>query len=158
MNVTEPKSGPCFKGVAPEAHGLLQSKKLGAKAWEELARMVPMRQVEAARLMVASGCYSAPYLRSIVAASDASLIGCLKARPRIPLESRKRKAASEEITALADQLTKLTTLNGLDLITLLVSCRYAERLLSNPRTKRYLQKQWPEILTDLESIVREARN
>ena len=72
------------------------------------------------------------------------------------MESVKRKAASEEITTLADHLTGLAAVNGSDLITLVVSCRYAERLLTNQRIRRYLEKKWPEILMDWENLVHEV--
>jgi hypothetical protein len=67
------------------------------------------------------------------------------------------KFATEPIRVLSDQLARLSILNGSDVIALLVSCRYAERLLTNQRIRKYLERKWPAICEDLAGLVNEHR-
>jgi hypothetical protein len=143
-----------FAGIASEAKNLLESRNVSSKALGILARMNPVRQAEVARLMVAADCYSAPYAKALIGGTDRSLINGPRAKAKVPMTPQKRKAASLEITALADQLNKLSGLGGSDLITLFISGKYAERLLANQRIRKYLAKKWPEIWRDLEDLIR----
>ena len=142
----EHNGGNCHENGAPDADRLLQSKNLSPTTQYELARMIPARQEEFARLMIASGCFISPYVRALVGASDKTLLSNPKGRPRrLVMKSPQKDAANKEISELAGQLKELSGLSGTDLIILFVSTRYAQRLLSNRRIKRYLTKRWPEI-------------
>lgn len=142
------------EGVAPEAWSLLESRGVSPTALHILARMTPLRQAEAARLMVAVGCYSAPYAKALMGGTYRSSVNGPRSCAKIPMGRRKRKAANQEITEIADQLNLLDGLSGADLLTLLVSCRYADRLLANARVKRYLENKWPAVCGDLSELVR----
>ncbi|MGA2717112.1 MAG: plasmid partitioning protein RepB C-terminal domain-containing protein [Bryobacteraceae bacterium] len=132
-----------------EVNRLLHSKKLSPAAQYELDRMVPARQEEAARLMIATGCFISPYVRALVCASDASLIAREKGRPRsLAMKPPQRDAASREISELASQLKELSESGSADQIALLVSCRYLQRVLCNRRVRGYLRKRWAEIGKD----------
>ena len=146
-----------FDGVGLEAQSLLRAKNISSKALGIVARMNPARQAEVARLMIAADCFSAPYLRALIGATERSLVVGARECPRIPMRSRQRKEANQEIRVLSDQLARLSILNGSDVVALLVSCRYAERLLTNQRIRRYLERKWPAICEDLEDLVKEHR-
>jgi hypothetical protein len=146
-----------FEGIGYDADSLLRSKNVSSKALDILDRMNPVRQAEVARLMVAVDCYSAPYAKALISATARSQVNCPRAFPRIPMNSREAGAANREITAIADQLTRLSGINGSDLITLLVSCRYAERLLANQRIRRYLEKKWSAVCKDLGVLAHAAQ-
>jgi len=147
--------GSCYENGASDADRLLQSRKLSPTTRYELARMIPARQEEFARLMIASGCFISPYVRALVGASDKALLANPKGRPRrLVMNSPQRDAANREISELAAQLKELSGLSGTDLIVLFVSVRYAQRLLSNRRVKGYLKKRWPEVAQELEDTVR----
>jgi hypothetical protein len=45
----------------------------------------------------------------------------------------------------------------LDLINVIVCCRYVESLLANPRVKRYLARYHPEQLIEMEKLLLECR-
>jgi hypothetical protein len=147
-----------FTGIGSEAKNLLASRNVSSKALSILARMNPVRQAEVARLMVAADCYSAPYAKALIGGTDRSLINGPRARAKVPMQAQKRKAASQEITALADQLNKLSDLDGSDLITVLVACKYVERLLANQRIRKYLGKKCPKICKDLEDLIQVHRD
>jgi len=59
-------------GICPEAADLLKDKHLSINAIWELKRMVPLRQIEAAEIMVAMNKFTASYARTLVAATAQS--------------------------------------------------------------------------------------
>lgn len=142
--------------LCAEARAVLGSRDISQRALRGLGRMAPARQTEAARLMVAAGCYSAPYTRALVAASYRPSVSGPRNDARIPMHPRKRAGANREISYLAAQLEKLSGLGGADLITLAVSSQYAGRLLANIRVRKYLEKKWPATLKSIEGLVNEV--
>jgi hypothetical protein len=154
-NVPTGGGANCSEIGVSEVDRLIRSKKLSPTTRYELARMVPARQEEFARLMFASGCFISPYVRALVGASDRSLLANPRGRPRLlVMKSPQREIASKEITELAGQLGELSKLNGADLILLFTSARYAKKLLGNRRVSAYLKRRWPEVLNELENTVR----
>ena len=59
-------------GICPEAAELLKDKRIALTGFQILKKMKPMRQIEAAELMVAMNKYTVNYARSLLAATPAS--------------------------------------------------------------------------------------
>jgi hypothetical protein len=142
-----------FDVLAPEAKLLLRGRPVSVNLCEELARMDAVRQGEVARLMVASGIFTARYARALVCATDHSLLARRKARPRSSIDPCWRTAASEEITAIAAQLRELSDITASDTILLLVYCQYVQRILANKRSRRYLERVCPQLCEQLQATV-----
>jgi hypothetical protein len=105
-------------------------------------------------LMMASGCFISPYLKAIVAACDRSQLSNPKARPGLlVIKQPHKRLVNMEISELASQLTELHALRGADAIAVFVSAKYANRLLSNTRVSRYLMKNWPQCVINLETTI-----
>lgn len=142
----------------PDATEWLREKKLSPKALHEFERMAPGRREEVAWLMIASGCFEAPYVITLVGACDYSMLINSIGRPRkLVMKQPQRKAANREISQLANQLRGLSGFGGQDLITLFVSIRYTQRLLDNRPVWKYLRKRWPGVGEDLQKTVRKYR-
>lgn len=136
----------------------LRAKKPSPALLYELGRMVPKRRMESAWMMLASGCFSSTYARALVGASDTSLMVNTRGRPRkLKMKPPQRQAANEEIGVLAGHVRRLSGFCGAAITALFVMIRYAERLLGNPRVKRYLKQQHPEVGPELEKMVRQYR-
>jgi hypothetical protein len=151
-----PRTSPAsFRGICADAKGILAPTRICLTTLKVVARMKPIRQVEVARLMLAADCYDTAYALALLGGTEESLLNGWRSYPRIPMGAKQRNVVSCEISTLADQLGKLK-LTGTDLVTLLISCLYAERLLANQRIKKYLERNWPEIYRDLEDVIREA--
>jgi hypothetical protein len=58
-----------LEGICPEAADLLRDKHVPINSFHELRKLKPMRQIEAADLMVAMNRYTISYARSLVAAT-----------------------------------------------------------------------------------------
>jgi hypothetical protein len=148
-----PGSDSRFDHVAAGTRDLLQPTKVSVKALKELARMTPRRQMQAARIMVASGCFTVAFVNALVCATDYSMLALPRSHPRLPVDPAERKAASEEITLLANRLQELGSVTGSDLLVLLAGCTYASRLLTNRRIRKYLETHLRDVAISLEQTV-----
>lgn len=138
----------------PDAMQLLRSKNVSPQTLRDLGRMVPARREEFALLMIVSGCFTSPYVRSLTCASEKSLLVNPKHPPRtLIMKQPQRTEASKEIADLAAQLKKLSGFGSPDLIALFVWIRYTRRLLNNHHVRRYLKAQRPELRHELEKTV-----
>ena len=54
-----------LEGICPEVADILKDKHLAINAFTELRKMAPLRQIEAAELMVAMNKYTVSYARSL---------------------------------------------------------------------------------------------
>jgi hypothetical protein len=149
---------PQFRGIAPDADAVLQPKTVGIKSLKQLARLTPHRQEEVARLMVASGCSSEPFVNALVFATDPALLALRRSRPRLPVDPVKREAANKEISMVSMHLKKLSGFSNSDLLALLVGCRYATEVLQSGKLVTYLNSHDPEILRDLNDAVQRYWN
>ena len=139
-------------GICPETADLLRDKHVPLNSFQELRRMKPMRQIEAAELMVAMNRYSVTYARSLVAAS-----------PEDQLVGERRKidrglttdqiAMMERESANLDREFKLIEQGyGSDLLDLVLAIGYVARLLGNARVVRYLAQHHTDILEEFQKI------
>ena len=62
-------SGDLLDGICPEAAELLKDKHVAIHTFAEFKKMTPLRQIEAAELMVAMNKYTISYARSLLAAT-----------------------------------------------------------------------------------------
>jgi hypothetical protein len=58
-----------LEGICTEAVDLLKDKHIASNAFTELRKMVPIRQIEAAELMIAMNKFSGSYARALLAAT-----------------------------------------------------------------------------------------
>lgn len=58
-----------LKDICPEAVEILKDKFVAVNVFRELRKMVPLRQIEAAELMMAANRYSHPYAKALLAAT-----------------------------------------------------------------------------------------
>ena len=66
-------------GICAEVAEILKDKHLSIHTFTELKKMLPLRQIEAAELMVAMNKYTATYAKSLLAATpQAQLVECTK--------------------------------------------------------------------------------
>jgi hypothetical protein len=116
--------------------------------------MEPLRQIQAAELMIAANNFTVPYVQAILAATDpGDLIdpASKKETPGITHEQAERMKA--EMANLQKNIKLIEGTLGPDHLRLVVSGRYVERLLQNDRLARYLDKNHGEILGEFRQIV-----
>ncbi|MCD2316701.1 ParB N-terminal domain-containing protein [Sphingomonas sp. IC-11] len=139
-------------GMCPEAVELLRDKHVPLNAFTELRKMKPMRQIEAAELMVAMNRYSTGYAKSLVAASpeDQLLAGRRKAVKGLTSD---QIALMERESASLDREFRLVEQSyGTDHLDLVLATGYLNRLLDNARIVRHLAQHHAALLDEFQKI------
>ena len=140
-------------GICPEAAELLKDKRIALTGFQILKKMKPMRQIEAAELMVAMNKYTVNYARSLLAATPASELKdpekpkAVRGISRQQLELMERESAS-----LERELRLVEDTYGIDHLDLVLGRGYVSKLISNARITRYIEMYHPEFLPEFERI------
>lgn len=143
-----------LNGICPEAAELLKAKHCPLNSFRALRRMKPLRQIQAAELMIAANNYSVPYVEAILAATDLGDLvdpNLKKAASGVTREQADRMKA--EMASLQKNIKLIEGNLGPDHLRLVVAGRYVARLLANDRLVRYLERNHGEILGEFQQIV-----
>jgi hypothetical protein len=140
-------------GICSEAAELLKDKQIALTGFQILKKMKPMRQIEAAELMVAMNKYTVNYARSLLAATPASELKdpekpkAVRGISRHQLELMERESAN-----LERELRLVEDSYGGDHLDLVLGRGYVSKLISNARITRYIEMYHPEFLPVFEKI------
>jgi hypothetical protein len=158
QNSSQPTSGEASPisadGICPEVLSLLRDSTGPAGLFALLRVVLPVRQVEIARLMIARGPVSVNYVKMLVALTPPSLL--LKdIHPQHELASLPEDRRAE----MESELAKLSRafLNALDRrgpasLELVAACRYFDRLMDNSSVVRYLARNFPGRFEEFHSL------
>jgi ParB-like chromosome segregation protein Spo0J len=145
-----------LEGICKEAVELLKDRRATPRAFVALRKMRPLRQIEAAELMIASNKYSGRFAAALVVGTRAEmLIEPPKNSVPATIFAAQKISMENETDALVKNLKIVEASYGIDVLTLSVSCRYVNRLLVNDKVHSYLSERHPEICEELESLIRE---
>jgi ParB-like chromosome segregation protein Spo0J len=141
-------------GICSEAADILKDKHIAIHALAEFKKLSPLRQIEAAELMVAMNKYTIGYARSLVAAtSQAQLAEGYKPKTIKGLSS-EQIALMERETANLDREFRIAEQSyGTDHLDLVLANGYLGKLLGNARVVRYLAQHQQEILLEFQRLV-----
>lgn len=143
-----------LNGICPEAAELLKAKHCPINCFQSLRKMKPMRQIQAAELMIAANNYSAVYAEAILAATDNNDLvdpAQKKAPPGVTRE--QADLMKTEMANLQKNIKLIEDTLGPDHLRLVVAGRFVERLVLNERLARYLDKHHGEVLSEFRQIV-----
>jgi len=142
-----------LNGICPEVADLLKAKHCPLNCFRALRKMKPMRQIQAAELMIAANNYSVAYADAILAATEAGDLvdPVAKKDPGVSPEQAERMRT--EMASLQRNIKLIENTLGPDHLRLVVAGRYVERLLLNERLTRYLAKHHGEILNEFRNVV-----
>ncbi len=143
-----------LNGICPEAADLLKDKHCPLNSFRSLRKMKPLRQIQAAELMIAANNYTVAYSEAILAATDADDLEAPATRADahgVTREQAERMKA--EMASLQKNIKLIEATLGPDHLRLVVAGRYVERLLKNDRLLRYLGMHHGDILGELQQIV-----
>ncbi len=139
-------------GICSEAAELLKDKHVSSNSFSELRKMLPIRQIEAAELMIAMNKFTGSYARALLAATAKDQL----VKPDIP----KLKGLSDEQIALMEREAshlerefKIAEQSyGTDHLDLVLAKGYLAKLLRNSRITRFLNSNHQEILSEIRII------
>jgi RepB plasmid partitioning protein/ParB-like nuclease domain len=140
-------------GICSEAIELLKDKHVPIPAFAELRKMLPMRQIEAAQLMVAMNKYSTTYAKSIFGNTpQAQLVDQTKPKQIDGLTDEQIALMEQESANLDREFRLLEQSYGNDHLDLVVATGYVHRLIENARIVRYLAQNYPELLAEFQKM------
>jgi RepB plasmid partitioning protein/ParB-like nuclease domain len=141
-------------GICPEVVAILRDARVSTDVFPVLRKMRPVRQIEAAEHMRATGTYSGTFARALLQVTNPELLLEVEVSRRLRATSAAAQSMfAEEDASLVRDLKKIEESYGTDMLVLTVSCAYVRRLLSNDRVEQHLEKYHPDILSTLRTLV-----
>jgi prepilin-type processing-associated H-X9-DG protein len=147
-------------GICPEAVEILRNSDVTAGAFAALKKMKPIRQIEAAEHMRATGTYSVRFAQALLEVTRPEFLVDTPSKPKPQIEATSIAAQTmleQETGLLVRELKAVEESYGTDVLTLSIACAYIERLLSNPRIEKHLDKHQPDILGQLRALISEVK-
>lgn len=142
-------------GISEEAVELLKDAPCPLTVFDTLRKMMPLRQIEAAELMIGHNNFTSAFVLAMLAATpDAQLAqGKRKRRPETSSVTREQVARLErELASLQIQTKSFEETYGLDNLHLTVAKAYLTKLLGNVRVVRWLAQNKAEYLSEFQAI------
>lgn len=143
-----------LNGVCAEATELLKDKNCPMAVFEILKKMQPLRQIQAAELMINANNFSVPYASAILAGTPRNELS----EPGKPKTIKGMTADAiarmeKELSRLQEAMTSIQDTYSKDHLELTVIKGYLKRLMENARLVRFLAANQPEYLPEFQSIV-----
>lgn len=143
-----------LKDICPEAVKLLREHDIRAGAIREIRRVIPMRQIEMADLMIATHNFSAAYAKGLVATTPQELLSD-PAAPKDPKGLTPEDVAriERETKTVESDFRSIARSHGQNVLNLVVAAAYVRRLLDKAAVVKYLSRKYPDLLAELGRIV-----
>lgn len=144
-----------LEGISPEAAEMLKDTPCSMTVLDVLRQMSPVRQIEAADLMIGQHNFSIMFARAIRAATpDSQLVARRNGSGRgAGTPSGQQIARMErELAALQTQVKSVEETYGIDNLHLTVARGYVTKLLANGRITRWLENHRQEYLGEFQKI------
>jgi len=148
------KKRDLLDGICAEAVDVLKDRRVQPNVFAILRKMKPVRQAEAAELMVSSNLYSHRFAEALLAGTpDEMLIVQQKVTTaRTFSVDHKARIASETDNLL--QNSKIVEESyGTDVLTFSIYCRYIKKLLCNATVSGYIAHSHPDLSEELQNLV-----
>jgi RepB plasmid partitioning protein len=142
-----------LEGICPEVVEILKDKHIAINTFSELRKMVPLRQIEAAELMVAMNKYTVSYAKSLLAATPQSqLVDADKPKHVKGLSDEQVALMERESVSLGREFRIAEKSYGTDHLDLALTNGYLGKLLGNARVVRYLAQHQRDILNEFQKL------
>lgn len=142
-----------LNGICPEAISLLGDTECPANVFNLLRQMKPLRQIEAAELMIGNRNLSTLLAKALLAATPSEQLAVpRKNQPDQQISSESIARLERELAALQMQIKTVEEDYGPDVLHLTVIKGYLTKLLANAAVVRWLARHQPEFLKEFQSI------
>jgi len=142
-------------GICPAASELLRDTPCTMAGFEVLRQMTPVRQVEAAQLIIDQNNYSVKFAKALLLATPPEeLVDPRKRKPKARTAQTAEQMArmERELTSLQSQAKAYEDSYAVNNLELSVAKKYLEKLLSRPRVVRWLSQNEPDYLEQFQAI------
>ena len=142
-----------LEGICSEVAEILKDKHIAVETFTELRKMLPLRQIEAAELMVAMNKYTVSYAKSLLAATPQSqLVEADKPKHVRGLSDEQVALMERESVNLEREFRIAEKSYGTDHLDLVLTNGYLGKLLGNARVVRYLAQHNRDILAEFQKL------
>lgn len=145
-------------GICPEAVALLKNKHIAIHVFTELRFLKPVRQIEAAELMIAMNRFSVSYAKSIVAATSPQMLAENRKRRGKSLSAAQIALMQHESENLEREFRAIEKSYGADHLDLTLALGYVGGLMESAAMVRYLAHKWPEILAVFQKLANDDKS
>ena len=141
-------------GICAEAVEVLKDSPCPMAVFDQLRRMAPARQSEAAELMIGQNNFSVGFAKALLAATPERLLVVSRKKPggATSITTEQIARMDRELVSLQTQVKSVEENYGIDNLHLTVARGYVRKLLTNARINRWLLQHHPEYLTEFQSI------
>jgi len=140
--------------IAPEVVTLLKDQMLAPQLFTVLRKMKPMRQIEAAEMMLSAGRMSVSYAQMIlVTTRPEQLADNGKVKRRVDIAPEDILRMEREMERLHQDYQAVEDTVGDTMLSLVVAKGYATRVLKNPTINMYLTRHHADLLESLTSTI-----
>jgi hypothetical protein len=140
-----------LEGICPEVAQLLNDKHVPINTIGELKKLKPLRQIEAAQLMIAMNKFTVTYARSLVVATTEAML----VKPKKPVQGLSQEQITlmeQEAAGLDREFKAIEQDYGSDHLDLVLAIGYVSRILSSARVVRHLAQFHPDILAEFQRL------
>lgn len=142
-------------GICDEAAELLKDKQVALTGFQILKKMKPIRQIEAAQLMVAMNKFTINYARSLLAATPENQLVSAATPKKIKGISREQLELMERESSNLEREVRLVEDSfGADHLNLVLTRGYIAKLMRCDRITRYLSLHHDAFLPAFEKITK----
>ncbi|QOG06563.1 ParB N-terminal domain-containing protein [Aureimonas sp. OT7] len=141
-------------GIAPEVIELLKDRTVSKAIFDALRKMKPLRQYEAADLMIQAGNLTTGYAKALLAGTkQTDLVAPEKPKRLNGLSPEQMARMERELEVVSRDFKAVERTFGDDVLHLVLASRYVGRLMANTNVVAYLEKRHGDMLTELRAIV-----
>jgi RepB plasmid partitioning protein/ParB-like nuclease domain len=145
-------------GICPEVVEMLRDRKLSLELFPILRKMKAIGQIATVELMVLRNDYSVSFAKTRLAISPPALLCATSTVRQLKANADAADALlGEDTDGLIQNLKAIEETYGTDILTLTVTCAYLERLFSEARITRYLDRHHPGPMETLKKIISDMR-
>lgn len=143
-----------LEGICAEVVELLKDRSVNPTTFEVLRKLKPLRQIEAAELMISAGNFSTSYAKALLAATRQSDLAKPERPKKVQGMTPEQMARMErEMESLSRDFKAIEEGYGDDVLQLVLASRYLSRLVGNSEIQRYLERRHPDMLSEFQSII-----
>jgi ParB-like chromosome segregation protein Spo0J len=141
-----------LNGICKEAAEILKNRHVSIGVFSFLRRLKAMRQIEVAELLVATGNYSVPYVKALLAATHPDmLVEPDKHKIVEGLTPEQVAKMEKEMEALQRDLKFVEESHGNQVLNLVLARGYLAKLFANARIVRYLSQHHADVFRELQT-------
>ncbi len=147
------KKRDLLNGICPEAVELLRDKRASPGALRMLRRVLPMRQLAMAELMIASNNFTSSYAQCLLAATPQEDLVDRENPKDIPgLRPQDLSRMEREMKVLEKDFRRIEDSHGRNTLNLVLAAGYVRKLLENAVVLKYMSRNYGDVLREFERL------